>query len=160
MSTPLFTPDEDRVIGEMLREGHTYAAIGLRIGRSLNSVQSRVFRKGELRALGESRKRKGFHTAPPSSKAIKAKVAALTGSPAKSAMVAEEIRIGSPAKAYDATSRRLTLLERGPTDCCFFTGDDPKHDPAGYCGHPRVLGKPYCEPHLRRLHPKEKAPVA
>jgi len=39
-----------------------------------------------------------------------------------------------------------------PNHCRWPIGD-PKHKDFGYCGHPRLAGHPYCEPHAIRASP-------
>lgn len=64
------------------------------------------------------------------------------------------------SQAFDATARRLTLIQLTEHTCKWPIGDPAEAD-FHFCGHDAIDGKPYCEHHGRRawavLPPKKKA---
>jgi GcrA cell cycle regulator len=60
-----------------------------------------------------------------------------------------------PLPPLEPVTKRRTFEQLQDHECRWPVGD-PKHDDFGFCGLPRVVGKPYCEDCCRRARPASR----
>lgn len=130
---------------ELWANGHTCAAIGIRLGVTKNAVIGKAHRLNLPQRLREA-------VAHEISETKKAQFAA-----GRLIMPSRHAVIPEPAGAPDM--RNLSLLELEPNDCRFPIGD-PQKPGFAFCGCPRFGERPYCQYHSRiayvpRSTPKE-----
>lgn len=128
-------------------QGYSCSEIAKKIGGvSKNSIIGKVHRLGLERRRAGARKHPVKLKGPADQKRAQAKVSKPKAPIAPAA---------EPLPPLEPVTVRRTFEQLQDNECRWPSGD-PKHDDFGFCGLPRVVGKPYCEDCCRRAKPAHK----
>lgn len=151
LHTP-WSDTDDALLRKLHRDGQSYAAIAITMGRSRNSVLGRAHRiKLPARAIIIARPRhdpmKRLPRKPPAKRAPPAR-----GSQGeKLRAILESGPVPSTDDASIEASARVKLVDLTNSSCRWPLGD-PHAPDFGFCPHQKVPGLPYCAGHSARAY--------
>jgi GcrA cell cycle regulator len=168
MQSSDWAPQHSAALREYLARGLSYSEIANAINAKFGTDYTRnaVIGRGRRLGLGRPRQAEDFPRPPKNvmqpSKRPQAKAVSPDASPGDSpesglARPIRERKSRVKLRCVGIAPRLLPLTELGPDDCRYPYGGDKDGETIVFCGHPRMEGSSYCEPHFRLTQGEETA---
>lgn len=145
-----WAPAHSQALLEFLAQGMSYAEIARAINSRFGTSYTRNAALGRSKRMGLAAPERHSERSGPQSKADvkrlrKARANCRVEPPASTPTLPRE-----PVKlrCVGITPRLLPLVDLEPDDCRYPYGGDKDGEPITFCGHRKLPGSNYCEPHF------------
>lgn len=147
-----WAPEHCQALREYLARGLSFAEIAKEINARFGTAYTRNAALGRSKRMGlagpERPRNRPKAPAKPKTPKVRMPCQRKAGEPPRPAAVParpEPVRL----RCVGISPRLLPLVELEAGDCRYPYGGDKENEAITFCGHPRLEGSSYCEPHFR-----------
>jgi GcrA cell cycle regulator len=157
VSNHAWTPERVDLLRKLWADGNSGGEIAQRLGMTRNAVIGKVHRlklPARITVVSVVSKPKSHGAGGLAFRINKARKNGLSPAEAMAEVLGRPDAIPLPEEPEEGVdvTHLVGLLDLGAGQCKWPHGD-PLSETFGFCGSPRVIGKPYCEEHCRRAYP-------